>query len=221
MTYSAASPVFAPTRMGPSVFRLALFLHGSPAHTEAAAIYTALVSAGIDPAIALGQFAAESSFGTKGYATATRNWGNLTIRHPALPHWTRAYGGQPWLAPNGRTYVKFPTWTAGVRAYAALLATYRSRGWATSVAAMAGHWLGMADASRSGYVRNIVSIANAVAGQADELPPPPPPPVSASTIARLRRYIANLSAVKRPTSAVTRKLAAYRARLTDYLGRGK
>lgn len=49
--------------------------------------------------------------------------------------------------------------------------------------------------------------------------PERPAPVSPGTIADLRRYIAKLAAVKRPTAAVRSKLAEYRSRLVDYLRR--
>jgi pimeloyl-ACP methyl ester carboxylesterase len=65
--------------------------------------------------------------------------------------------------------------------------TYRARGWAKTIATMASRWLGMADATHSGYVHNIVTHANlvpmAVPTPTPEpvpppapVPPPPPPP---------------------------------------------
>lgn len=180
MTYTAGSPVFAGSRIGPLLFRAALVRHGSPAAAEAAGIYDALLGAGVDPAVFLGQFAAESSYGTAGYARTTRNPGNIVIGRPALPHWTRVFGGRPWLAPNGRTYAAFSSWRDGTRAYAALLRSYRLRGWATSIATMASHWLGLPDATYSGYVRNILAAANLMAAPPPTPPRPTPPPPPAA-----------------------------------------
>lgn len=149
----------------PSVFRSVLVQRRSPAVVESAAIHNVLTGAGIDPAVFLGQFAAESSYGTAGYARLTHSPGNIVIGRPAFPHWTRAFGGRPWKAPNGRTYALFLNWRNGTRAYAALMRGYKLRGWAKSIATMASRWLGMADvamASRSAYVRNIVAAANQV-----------------------------------------------------------
>ncbi|MBA3875561.1 MAG: hypothetical protein C0498_01270 [Anaerolinea sp.] len=172
MAYSPSSPVFGKS-ITAAQFGAFLRAKGSPAASEAAAIFTALGA--VDPSVALGQFGAESSFGTAGYAKTTRNWGNIVISRPALPHWTRAFGGTPWKAPNGRTYAKFATWRNGARAYAALLSTYRVRGWASSIEAMSRKWLGGVG---TGYITNIVRIANSAGGKP---PTPPPPPKPAPT----------------------------------------
>ena len=174
MSYASTTPVFAPSRVTAPQFAAFLRRMGSPAAAEAAAIHDVLVSAGIDPAVALGQFAAESSFGKAGYAAITRNWGNIVISRPLLPHWTRAFGGTSWKASNGRTYARFGTWRNGARAYAALLRTYRARGWARSIEAMSRKWLG---GIGTGYVANIVRVADQVAGVAVPAPKPPPPVV--------------------------------------------
>lgn len=224
MTYSGQSPIFSPPNVTPAGFRAALLGHRSPAAAESQAIYAALVSAGIDPAIALGQFAAESTFGTRGYAGATKNWGNIAMATPRdqgvkraakiAGHWSRAFGARPYAPGNGYAYASFPSWERGAQAYAALMRTYRLRGWATSVAVMAGRWLGMVDASRSGYVRNILSVANGVAPKTVASAPVP-----ASKLADLRRYIANLTRVTRPTAEQRAKLTEYRRRLRSFLDR--
>lgn len=175
MSYTPASPVFARSTLTAAQFAVFLRAKRSPAAIEAAAIYGALVSAGVDPAVALGQFGAESSFGTAGYAKTTRNWGNIVISRPALPHWSRAFGGRPWKAPNGRTYAAFRTWRDGARAYAALLKTYKLRGWARSIESMCRKWLG---GIGTGYINNIVRIANSTAGR-PAMPPPAPVPAPA------------------------------------------
>ena len=177
MTYAASSPVFAASRVTAASFAAFLRSKRSPAAVEASAIHAALVAAGVDPAVALGQLAAESSFGTAGYARITRNWGNIVIRWPLVPHWTRAFGGRPWKAPNGRSYASFSTWRDGARAYAALLRTYRARGWAGSISVMCRRWLG---GIGTAYIANIVRIANSVPAAAP-VPPKPvlvPPPIT-------------------------------------------
>jgi pimeloyl-ACP methyl ester carboxylesterase len=172
VTYSAASPVFARS-ISAATFAAFLRRMASPAALEASAIHDAFATAGVDPAVALGQFAAESSFGKAGYAAITRNWGNITIRYPLIPHWTRNFGGKSWKAPNGRTYARFSTWRDGARAYAALLVSYRKGGHADNIGEMTDRWLG---GHGAGYIRNICRTANAALGT----PPPvvvPPPPV--------------------------------------------
>lgn len=176
MIYFPTSPVFARNHVTPSAFRSVLIRRNSPAIIEANAIYEVLVGAGIDPAVFLGQFAAESSYGTSGYARTTRSPGNIVISRPLLPHWTRAFGGRPWKAPNGRTYAAFLNWRNGTRAYVALMQSYRLRGWARTIATMASRWLGMADATHSGYVHNIVTHAALVPVTLDPAPKPTPTP---------------------------------------------
>jgi len=168
VSYGPASPVFRKS-ITSAAFAAFLRAKGSPAAAEASAIFAVLGA--VDPAVALGQFGAESTFGRAGYAKITKNWGNIVISRPLLPHWTRAFGGSPWKAPNGRTYARFGTWRNGARAYVALLNTYRLRGWAPSVSAMCRKWLG---GIGTGYIANIVRIANQAAGT---VAPPAPPPV--------------------------------------------
>ncbi|HEY9787317.1 MAG TPA: C39 family peptidase [Candidatus Obscuribacterales bacterium] len=50
---------------------------GSPVAGQGEQIYSMCVKAGIDPAIALGFFFAESSAGTDGLAVQTKSWGNI------------------------------------------------------------------------------------------------------------------------------------------------
>ncbi len=194
MIYSPLSPVFGKS-IGANHFAAVLRSRKSPAAIEASAIYVALGS--VDPAVALGQFGAESTYGRAGYAAVTRNWGNIAMATPGTPrllraakiasHWTRAFGATGYSPGNGYTYAKFKTWRDGARAYAALMRTYRLRGWAGSIERMTRKWLGGIGA---GYVANIVRIANQVAGTVDPpvkspatppvVTPPPPalPPIS-------------------------------------------
>lgn len=193
MSYSAASPVFAPSRVTAAQFAAFLRAKRSPATTEASAIHAVLVGSGVDPAVALGQFAGESTFGTRGYARVTRNWGNIAMATPGtgrnLPtaiaraafrklviarHWSRRFGAKPYSPGNGYTYASFPTWRDGVRAYAALLRGYPKRSTRT-IEAMADRWLG---GHGAGYIGNICRIANQAAGSAAvPAPTPASPPV--------------------------------------------
>ncbi len=212
MRYSATSPVFAKSRVTPPAFRAALWRWKSPAVIEASAIHDVLTSAGIDPAVFLGQFAAESSYGTTGYAKTTHSPGNVVISRPAIPHWTRAFGGRPWKAPNGRTYALFSTWRDGTRAYAALMGTYKLRGWSKTIATMASRWLGMADATRSGYVLNIVSHANlALAVVAPPVAPPVPTP--SQLLDAIEAAAARVTGSEPDKAALLRYIAVLRARL--------
>ena len=90
-------------RIGLSVFTHVLSSAKSPALHEAKGCYDAIVKHGIDPALALAQFAKESSYGVHGVATANHSWGNL-----------RGY-------PGGH-FKHYPNWTAGADDYARLLA---------------------------------------------------------------------------------------------------
>ena len=215
MTYVPTSPVFARCRVSGLAFHGVLAHRDSPAVIEATAILTILVDAGIDPVVFLGQFAAESSYGTQGYARATRSPGNIVIGHPEIPHWTRAFGGRPMKAPNGRTYASFATWRDGTRAYAALMRTYRARGWATSIATMASRWLGMKDATYSGYVHNIVAHANQVPLLGVEVVPPPvsPPATTLELLAAIEYYAGRLSGTDHDKAALARNIALLRGRL--------
>jgi len=84
----------------------------SPALTEGRSIYRTLVAGGVNPAFSLGTFHAESHSGTRGYATYTKNWGNILYYS-----WTADFGATPYSPGNGYTYAKFTTWLDSVRAY--------------------------------------------------------------------------------------------------------
>jgi len=67
----------AAPRISAALFRAILVRNASPAAIEADVCYHTPPLFGLDPAIALAFFHHESSYGTQGSATATRNWGNL------------------------------------------------------------------------------------------------------------------------------------------------
>lgn len=67
----------APPRISSALFARILADAHSPAMREAAVCYATALTFGLDPAIALGFFHHESTYGTAGAAVATKNWGNL------------------------------------------------------------------------------------------------------------------------------------------------
>lgn len=67
--------------------------------------YAIITSYGLDPAVALGFFGHESTFGTRGVAVETLNWGN--VRTAFKPE--RAAGTHP------RNFAIFRTWQDGLR----------------------------------------------------------------------------------------------------------
>jgi hypothetical protein len=113
----------------------------SPALSESRYIYRTLVAGGVNPAFSLGTFHAESHSGTRGYATYTKNWGNILYYA-----WTADFGATPYAPGNGYTYAKFPTWLASVRAYVDLLQRYDRSGY-TTVSSASAHWLGTIEGS--------------------------------------------------------------------------
>jgi len=127
---------------------------GSPALSEARSIYRTLVAGGVNPAFSLGTFHAESHSGTRGYATVTKNWGNILYYT-----WTADFGATPYAPGNGYTYAKFPSWLASIRAYVDLLQRYDRSGY-TTVSSASAHWLGTIEGSSRHltYLNNIVAV---------------------------------------------------------------
>ena len=126
----------------------------SPALSEARSIYRTLVAGGINVAFSLGTFHAESHSGTRGYATYTKNWGNILYYA-----WTADFGATPYSPGNGYTYAKFPSWLASVRAYVDLLQRYDRSGY-TTVSSASAHWLGTIEGSdrHLTYLNNITAV---------------------------------------------------------------
>jgi hypothetical protein len=127
---------------------------GSPALAEGRAIYRTLVSGGVNPAFALGTFHAESHSGTRGYATVTKNWGNILFWS-----WTVDFGATAYRPGNGYTYARFPTWHHSIRAYVDLLQRYHRSGY-TTVSSASAHWLGTIEGSERHlrYLNNITAV---------------------------------------------------------------
>jgi hypothetical protein len=69
----------SPPRIEPSVFARILTAAGSSAAPDSAALYATCLRHSLDPAVALAFFAHESSYGKRGSAVVTRNWGNIRI----------------------------------------------------------------------------------------------------------------------------------------------
>ena len=126
----------------------------SPALASGSAIYNELIARGVNPAFALGLFHAESSSGTKGYAVTTLNWGNMLYHS-----WQTAYGAVPYAPGNGYTYARFPSWLAGVQAFAHLVILYDAAGYVT-VSEASAHWLGTHEGSARHltYLNNITKV---------------------------------------------------------------
>lgn len=106
--------ILSTPRITEGQFASILRAHGSPAAGEAASIYGVVTSYGVDPAVFLAIFQHESSFGTAGVATRTRNPGNLVYTPSAAE-----FGG----VKSGR-WASFGTWTQGAAATANLLRIY-------------------------------------------------------------------------------------------------
>lgn len=106
----------APPRCSLAVFSQYLHDHGSPAEPEAADIYHGLSTMGIDPAVALGFFVMESSCGTAGIATQTRNWGNV-----------RTGMGRETGSQQG--FAVYPSWTASALDWGTRILTRYIRQW--------------------------------------------------------------------------------------------
>ena len=184
MAINEQSPLFAPPSIPEKRFVIRLREAKSPAADEGTSIYRRLVNNGFDPLIALGQFQAESGLGTSGFATRTRNWGNILF-YP----WTAELGAVDFAPGNGFHYSLFPSWTHGARAYVRLMKSYERKGFDT-VETMAARWLGdkVGSERTERYVRNIVlssarlgaplrKSAAAVAPAVAPAPAPAPAPV--------------------------------------------
>jgi hypothetical protein len=152
MAITGQSPLFAPPSITEKRFVNKLREAKSPAADEGGSIYRRLVNNGFDPLIALAQFQAESGLGTKGHAVNTLNWGNILF-YP----WTAKLGAVDFAPGNGFHYSRFPSWTAGARAYIRLMKSYERRGFDT-VEKMAARWLGdkVGTPRTNSYVGNLL-----------------------------------------------------------------
>lgn len=97
-------------------------------NNEIGAIWSMLLSYGVDPSYALGQFWTESLYGTAGWniwsEPPMRSWGNILWSNCQMKD--RA-GVTSYAASNGYTYASYPNWTTGVEDYCLLLAQYATQ----------------------------------------------------------------------------------------------
>ena len=138
----------------------------SPAAGEASGLYNAATTYGVDPAVLLAVFQHESSFGTKGVATTTRNVGNLVYQPNSAQ-----FGGYQ----SGR-WNAYPTWTQGALDASRLLASGlygRSSGYSTA-RTFPARWAPSSDGNNpTGYGAALVSSINAWRGLSTPAPTAP------------------------------------------------
>jgi hypothetical protein len=103
LTFLVASP-----RISFAQFQRVLERAFSPARIEARAIYDHLVSVNLCPAVALGFFKHESTYGRAGWAVQTLNWGNI-----------RKSQGRAYKTENGFAYYR--SWLSGLQDWADLI----------------------------------------------------------------------------------------------------
>lgn len=96
----------------------------------AAYIWDAGRAWGVDPAILMGMFNAESNYGRRGVARLTHSPGNMRATTPAQP--------------NVEGYASYPDWFAGIDATYALLHQYAAQG-ATTIDAAIPIWAPSSD----------------------------------------------------------------------------
>lgn len=108
--------ILAPPSISLAQFTSVLTAANSPAAGEAAGMYTAAVTRGVDPAVLLAIFHHESNYGKAGVATRTHSPGNL-VYTPS----TAANGGV--RDPVGGRFAAYPTWTQGAADASRLLAS--------------------------------------------------------------------------------------------------
>lgn len=116
-----ASPVIAaPPRITDDLFCDTLRRAASPAADAGPTLYATCVARGVDPAVALAFFCHESTYGTRGAARLTRNWGNLR-RGP------RAYQVAPVAGSSG-AFAWYHSWVDGLADFCDLLRGPRYEG---------------------------------------------------------------------------------------------
>ena len=213
MAITGQSPTFAPPSITEKRFAVRLREAKSPAADEAGSIYRRMVNNGFDPLIALAQFQAESGLGTRGFATRTRNWGNILF-YP----WTAELGAVDYAAENGFHYSLFPTWTHGARAYIRLMKSYEKRGLDT-VETMAARWLGdkVGSDRTNRYVDNIMQ-ASARLGAAPAKAGPSAAGASARPAAVARPTVPPVTYIVKPgdtLSAIAKRELGSSARWTE------
>ena len=100
--------IFAPHSISAETFRRVLRAARSPAFVETDALLAALDAWGADRGIALAFFAKESSYGQRGVAVRTRNWGNLRR-------------GKRMVAQTPHPFAVYARWADGLNDWCELL----------------------------------------------------------------------------------------------------
>jgi len=100
--------IFAPHSISAATFRRVLRSARSPAFVETDALLKALDEWGADRSIALAFFAKESSYGLRGVAVRTRNWGNLRR-------------GRRMVTQTPHPFAVYARWTDGLNDWCELL----------------------------------------------------------------------------------------------------
>jgi hypothetical protein len=103
--------------------------HAFPGWDEIGSIWRTLITAGVDPSFALGQFWVESLFGTAGWniwsEPRLKSWGNILYPNSLVRD---VPGVGEYAASNGYHYTYYPNWTTGVLDYVRQLELYAKRG---------------------------------------------------------------------------------------------
>ena len=165
--------ILSAPRISLGQFRNVLTAAHSPAAPEAAGMYSAALTYGVDPAVMLAVFQHESSFGKAGYANPNHSVGNLRTS-PDYP--SNGAGG----------FVDYPTWTAGAADAARLLSVYganeiRPGTKTSSVLTMPYVWAPAADHNAPAAYGNALSrsIASWSGSAGTKTPAPTAPKASA------------------------------------------
>lgn len=91
-------------RISKAGFESILKAQESPAAPVAGRLWELVKSYGLDPAIALGFFKHESTYGKKGVARATLNWGNIKVGSWAI---REGLADSTYTTPDGRDFLLF------------------------------------------------------------------------------------------------------------------
>lgn len=118
MKQSTELLIVHPHRISAEQFKLVLQRYRSPALAEADELLKICDEVGIDRAVALAFFVKESSCGTAGVATRTKNWGNLRK-------------GKRQVAKTNHPFAVYKSWADGLRDFCDLLWRYHQRGLTT------------------------------------------------------------------------------------------
>jgi len=112
--------VDTPPRISRAGFVAVLEEHHSPAAVFGGECYDVVAAYGLDPAVALAFFEHESTFGTKGVAVRSRNWGNLRTA-PVDPLFADSvHDGWTWFVQRADE-LPGQEWVRSCRAWARLI----------------------------------------------------------------------------------------------------